>query len=224
MRVALGRTMSSRTFPRSLAFVAAAAAAALAVCSVGRPARAEDHPSVRLAAAVAPVAVGLFGAGTDGHYGTSNTAFGGRLGVMVAVNRHLQLGVDAMVLAPYGGVIVYSAAQLAARGALPIGDAFELGLTARFGPGLARVESGLAYSTTTKPYSPGPAVDYLGWQGGLALDATVWTSSTFALVFAVEAIFGDESSHAGSDVYLSYLSKSAGPAAIAPWVGVQLAL
>ncbi|GAC1546519.1 MAG: hypothetical protein NVS3B10_10490 [Polyangiales bacterium] len=214
--------MSNRIASSSLAF--AVVFATLAVVGVERPARAEDHPGVRVGIAVAPAAFGLFGVGTDGHYRSSNTAFGGRIGAMVAASRHFQVGIDATVLAPYGGEVVYSAAQLAGRGALSFGDDFELGLTARFGPGLARVDAGLASSKSTVPYSPGPAVDYLGWQGGLALDATWWTSRTFALVFAVEAIVGSESSRAGSDVYLGYLATTVGPAAIAPWLGVQVAL
>ena len=200
----------------------AIAAALLTIAFAAPPARADDHPSVRLGLAVAPAAVGIFNVGTDGHSGTSLTAFGGRVGVMYAPSRYFQVGIDGMVLAPYGGVVVHYATQLAMRGALPLGDSFELGLTARLGPGFARVESGIAYRTSTNPYSSGPAVNYFGWQAGVALDATLWLNGTVALVFAVEAITGSKTSTAGDDVYLGYLSKDAGPAAIAPWLGVQI--
>ena len=187
-------------------------------------ARADDHAPLRVGVAVAPVAVGLFGVGTDGHYGTSSTAFGGRIGVGYAPDPHFRVGIDGSVLAPYGGKVVYYSPQLAVRGALPFGDAFELGLTARFGPGFARIESGIAQSTSTMPYGPGPAVGYSGWQGGLAIDATVWLQRNLALVFAVEAIVGNEKNTAGDGVYLGYLQGTLGPGAIAPWIGLELGL
>lgn len=205
-------------------FALPVAAAVSLLVAAPSSARADDHPPVRLGVAVAPAAIGIFDAGTDGHYGTSPTAFGGRIGLGYSPERHFQVGIDASVFAPYGGKVVYYTPQLAVRGALPFGDSFELGLTARFGPGFARVESGLAYDTSTTPYGPGPAVGYAGWQGGLAIDATLWLDRSFALVFALEASVASEKNTAGKDVYLSYLQNSLSPGVIAPWVGVQFAL
>jgi hypothetical protein len=210
---------------RSLASFVASLLAVSAVTFAASSARAADeHPPVRLGLAVAPATVGYFGLGSDGHDDLSPFAFSGRLGVMYAPIRHFQIGVDAMVLAPYDGKVVHYAAQVAARGALPIGDSFELGLTARFGPGFARLGEGLA-QRNTRPYTtPGPAITYFGWQAGLALDATIWLKRDVALVFALEAIMGDEKSTAGDDIYLGYLHSRLGPYAIAPWIGLQIGL